>query len=183
MGICTQVFTFDAPPPLLAEVAESVGQLTGLEVNLTDSSRATCGELYEWHGYLAFARIPKHLVEVYAYRPGQAGGDETGRQAVHVRDFLGGEPTLFYAAACALEHLDGQRVLPLSDEARRLGSARVTVDELDRRVRTQSRQTAGVVVLFLLMLPLLIPFWVGVLMWKLITSKSRLAEVRERARR
>jgi hypothetical protein len=181
VGICHQTFTFNGVAPSLPTIAEKVEARTGLPVVLTTSDLEPLDDVSGRRGYLAFARFPGNRVTIRSYRrPDENGIDKAGPHAVDLEYAVVGEPTIYVATAVALEALGGTPAYAISEESRQLSGGRIDLGELVRRNRKANREATLLVVAVVLLLPVLIPAFVGRMMWEVLTSESKLTEARKR---
>jgi len=107
MGLVFEEVAFDGRAPQLSRIADKISELSGLPVVVTESGPDVKGDLYDLHGYLAFACAPAQQLEIHAYRDGavrklclpmgkcvRGMHEPAGTQSVYLRSFIGQEPTL-----------------------------------------------------------------------------------------
>jgi hypothetical protein len=197
MAVVTTEVAFDGPAPELYRIAVKVAELSGLTLSVTESGTEVKGDLYDLHGYLAYACAPEQRLELWTYRAGavrkfceetfrdaelpitrwvRGMNEPAGTQAVFLRGYLGQEPTLLVMTTLALEALGGRPREPISDEVRLEYGVPITPAQLQTRQRTLARQLWPTVVVGCLLLPLLIPLWVVAVLvtmpWRLWKAKQ-----------
>ena len=194
MGVTVEEVVFAYPAPSAGAISTRVAERTGLPVTVAEDSPDDRRDLYDLRADLAFAAHPKSPVQVTAYRPGavrnhlrrtgmdrsplarvvQGANEADGTQTVHVRGYVGQEPTLFVAVTLALESLGGRCSRPVSDDWQRDYAGPVSADELARRVRRVERQGKLTLAMFVLLLPVLIPMGVVSIAWHVFRMPWRL---------
>ena len=185
MGIAIQEVQFEGRAPVVLQIADAITRACGLRVIVAESSPEVKSELYELHANLAFECATQNTIEIFSYLPGSARelfgkltagtspllenqlqgmlsglNEPPGCQSVHLRGFVGQEPTLFIMTTIALEKLGGQIKHPLSEELRRTYSGLLTPDLLQHRQRKTRRQVFRAMALFILLLPINIPIFI-----------------------
>jgi hypothetical protein len=195
MGIVAGDAVFDGTAPQLQGIAEKVTELTGLAVEVTESDAEVKANLYDLHGYLAFACAPQSRIEVHAYRPGavkelceemfgdadfplarvvKGRNEAPGTQTVYLRGFIGQEMTLFFATELALEALGGRSKYPLPEDVRRECGTPISEAQLQERMRKTAREMGSMFLVGLLLFPLLLPLWIVGLLWFVVTLPWRI---------
>ena len=181
MGLVMGRVYFPGQVPSLEELAARVTARSGLVV------RAEPSELqdgfYQVHGRLAFACVPELWVEVYCYTqeqrqrnvemfvdfglvsPEAVHAPRPPGATVHVKTFVGVEPTLFFQTELALEELGGELSEGFPEEARLEYGRPLTEAELRRRIRDAAAAMRPVWWASALLLPLLLPLH---LVWTLV---------------
>jgi len=181
MGIVVNEVAFEGRAPQLSDIADKITELSGLPLSVTESGADVKGDLFDLHGYLAFACAAEQPLEIYAYR-GRAVRDlceemfgnvrlpmtkcvqginePAGTQSVYLTGYLGQEPTLLVATTLALEALGGRPKYPIGDEARREYGTPITPAQLEERRRKVAKQMRSAVMVGLLLLPVIIPLWI-----------------------
>ncbi|MGE5550141.1 MAG: hypothetical protein ACM3ZC_06375 [Bacteroidota bacterium] len=180
MGIVVQGVVFDNRAPDLSVIVGKITDMTGLPLSVTESREDTVTNLYVVYGRLAFACFPDDSIDIYAYRPGalrascdtaleeaypgfhsfvEGMAEPEGTQTVHLRGYIGQEPTLFYATVFALEALGGRPEFPITEEQRREYGGAITVVELMKRRRKAYRWTWLTTVLGVPLLLVFVPLW------------------------
>lgn len=178
MGIVFDEVVFQGRAPPLSAIVDKITELSGLPLTVTESGAGVKGELYELHGYLAFACAPEQQIEIHVYRDGavqklckemfgdvhlpiaqyvQGNNEPVGTQSVHLRGYLGQEPTLLIMTTLALEALGGSSRHPLGEEERRQFGTPISPAQLEERRRKVARQGWLLAVACLLLLPVMIP--------------------------
>jgi hypothetical protein len=186
MGVVVNVVTFEGRAPPLSAIADKITELSGLPLAITESGTDVRGDIYDLHGYLAFASVPKQRLEIFAYRDrevhelrrlsmamfvqGIQRPAET--QSVYLRGCIGQEPTLLAVTALALEALGGRPEHPIGDEERREYGTPIAPAQLEKRQRKAAMQMRQTAVVGILLLPVVVvPMWIfglGVLMpWRI----------------
>lgn len=187
MGVVYFHATFDGRAPDPSRIVARAAELTGLPIRYEESSPEIKGELYDFDGHAEFCDMPFSRLRIFAYRSGAVkrhweqflGGQQPpderarqfvernvmdlngpeGTQAVHLRIYVGQEPTLMYAAVMALEGLGGRLERPLSDGKRRKYGGKITADELKKRNRKTRAGTLAALFLSCFLLPITLPLW------------------------
>jgi hypothetical protein len=199
MGLVLGQVSFPGDPPGLEEVADRITARSGLPVR---AEPLDSYGMYRLHGRLSFICAPEVGVELYCYTREQRQRTmgmfvEFGMVSpealeaplrpgcvVHLKSYVGVEPTLFLQAQLALEELGGTLSEPLSDDLRQKYGGPVTLAEVHRRVRAEQRAMATVCLVNLLLLPVQLPlFIVGVLWrvtWTFIKAPGIYRELRQR---
>jgi hypothetical protein len=195
MGIVTAAVVFDGQAPELTRIVEKVTELSGLPLSVSESGADLKADLYDLHAHLAFACDPNALLVLHSYRAGavkafyretfgdtplpvaryvQGLNEAPGTQTVYLQSHIGQEPTLFFVTELALEALGGRPRSPIPEELRRDYGTPITPAQLEARRREVGRQTLGMVLVVVLLLPVLIPLWfvglvlsVALLPWRL----------------
>jgi len=186
MGVILHEVAFPSRVPDVLRIAEEIRARTGLEVSVTESSAAERGDIYDVHAQLAFACAVEDRIAVYTLRPGAAADrykiafadDSTrpaalagkppapanaapeagGPQVVYLKGLWEQELTLLFAAQLALERLGGDSTFPLTDPQRREYDRPFTAAELDERRRKWAVRMKWGRVLWVLLLPVTIPW-------------------------
>jgi hypothetical protein len=185
MGIAFAEVSFDGRAPEPSRIVAEVTEITGLPGNYNESSSEIRGDLYAYHGQAVFRDLPSSQIQLYAYLSGAVkrdaeifyadandavrrfpnaqyveGIDESEeRQSVHVRIYVGQEPTLYCATIVALERLGGRAKRPLSAGERDKYGRALTLTELKRRQRMVTAQLVGVLLIGCVVWPVTIPLW------------------------
>jgi hypothetical protein len=173
MALVLGEVSFPERPPSLEALAEKMTARGGLPVR-AEPVESEPG-WYRLHGRLSFACLPGLSVEVYCYSEEQRrrnvemfvefglvspkAGEEPLQPGcvVHVRSYLGVEPTLFFQTELALEELGGTLREPFDEETRRQYGGPLSEDELLRRVRDQAAAMRPVWWASAFLMPLLLP--------------------------
>jgi hypothetical protein len=181
MGLVMSEVRFPGEPPGLEETAARVTERSGLRV--VAEPLLNPDGFYQVHGRISFACAPETALELFCYSPGPRRRNvemfvESGlvspeaRQVplpagsvVHLRTFIGAEPTLLFQTELALEELGGALPRPLSEEARREYGGPVTEAELLRRIRDMEVAMRPALWATVLLVPLLLPIQ---LVWTLV---------------
>ena len=133
-------------------------------------------KLLEFHGSIAFECAQDWPLEVFAYRQGSVAGvgviEPADTQTVHLRGDIG-EPTLMVTTQLALESLGGTSSWEIPGEYRREFGQPITESELMERLRKSERHMRRIEWTLILMLPILIPWFVVVSIWTLVTAPFR----------
>jgi hypothetical protein len=184
---------FEGPAPAASAVAETVAARSGLEVLLDETGPEIHGRLYDLHAHLAFAGFPKDRVQIHAYRPSgvkehlqttgvsdlpianvvQGANELPGAQTIYLEGFVG-EPTLFFATILALERLGGRFDKPLADDERLKYDRPLTLGELKQRHEKTRRRAFFASLLFVILLPLLLPLYALGIVWTVLTVPWRI---------
>jgi hypothetical protein len=172
MGLVFEEVVFDGRAPQLSHIADKITELSGLPLGVIESGPDVKGDLYDLHGYLAFACAPKQQLEIHAYRDGtvrkhrlpmgkcvQGMHEPSGTQSVYLRSFIGQEPTLLLAATLALEAMGGHPKHLPGDEVRREYGTPVTPAQLAERQRKLAGKLWPAVGIALLLLPVAMLLW------------------------
>jgi hypothetical protein len=181
MGLVMSQVYFPGQVPSLEELAARVTARSGLLV------RAEPSELqdgfYQVHGRLEFTCLPGLWVEVYCYTQEQRQRNvemfvdfglvsPEARHAprppgatVHVKTFVGVEPTLFFHTVLALQDLGGELSESFHEVARSEYGQPLTEAELLRRVRDAQAAMRPVFWVSALLMPLLLPVHIA---WTLV---------------
>jgi hypothetical protein len=99
---------------------------------------------------------------------GATEADDT--QTVHLRGYVGAEPTLMVTTQLALESLGGTSSRDIPDDVLRDYGQPITESELKDRFRQAKRDMRKVRWTLILMLPVLIPVYAVGSVWMLITT-------------
>jgi len=195
VGVVVTEVVFDGQAPELARIAEKVTALCGLPVTVTGSDAEIKGDLYDLHAHLAFACAPETQLELCSYIPGavqkfyrESFGDADfpfmkcmqglnelpGSQSVHLRAYVGQEPTLFFVTELALEALGGRPREPIPDDVREEYGVPITAEQLQERHRKLDRQMRSAWLLGMVLLPVLIPLWLLGFLWFLVSMPWRI---------
>lgn len=181
MGVVINEVAFQGRAPQLSDIADKITEVSGLPLSVTESGEDVKGDLYDLHGYLAFACAPEQQLEIHAYRGGavrklceemfgnvrlpirkcvQGTNEPAGTQSVYLRGYIGQELTLLATTTLALEALGGRPKHPVGDEERREYETPITPAQLEERRRKVAKQMQPVAVVGLLLLPVMIPLWI-----------------------
>lgn len=195
MGIVGTEVGFDGQAPELSRIAEKVTELSGLPLTVEESGADIKGDLFDLHGYLAFACAPERQLELHSYRAGavkdfceeafegadfplancvQGLHEPPGTQTVYVRGYVGQEPTLFFVTELALEALGGRPREPIPEDVRREYGAPITAAQLEERQRKVTRQGWLTLLVGVLLLPVLLPLWLLGFLWMLVSLPWRI---------
>jgi hypothetical protein len=177
MGMVFGEVTFDRRGPTIEELAAKITDVCGLPVTIEPPGHGDLN-IYDQHAHLAFAASPEEKLEVFSYLPGAArkfynehlegftdlpiakhavGLEPEGTQVVHLRSFLGYEPTLMAVAVLALESLGGRPREPIGDEYRREFAQKITEKQLAERREILHGQLKRAAWIQVLLLPITIP--------------------------
>lgn len=168
--------TFPDGAPSLDAICEQITAISSLPVVVLESD---ADELYTLRAKIAFEHMPDNTLSLKVERRGAIArvihGDTTpepttGPQEVHLRLFVGQEPTLMRTTQLALEALGGRPRTPLSDEDRATFGQPIESTELDAREHKLRRQMNGLTGVTCFLLPVLIPMWILAGIWALLTS-------------
>jgi hypothetical protein len=196
MGLVMGQVHFPEAPPTLEEIRDRLAGRSGLALRadpLPDSEG-----FYQLHGRLAFACAPEFGVELYCYAPDQRRRNVAlfvdfglvapealqnpirPGSAVHLRSFIGMEPTLFLQTEMALEELGGTLREPFTEDVRQEYGRPLTEAELLRRIQDVQAAMRPVGWVCALLGPVLLAFhlvWVLVrLPWILLKARRLLRE-------
>ena len=185
MNILLHEVAFPSRAPDIPRIAEEIRARSGLEVSITESSAAEKGNTYDVHAQLAFACAPEDRIAVYTLRPGAvvdrykiAFADDSTRPArwtessappneapeaqgphmVYLKGLWEQELTLLFATQLALERLGGDSIFPLINPQRSEYDRPFTAAELDQRRRAWASKVKWGRVLWVLLLPVTIPW-------------------------
>jgi hypothetical protein len=178
LGILIQELQFNGSTPDLARIGAAIVEVCGLPVVITESGPEVKGTLYALHARMAFDCDRSNTIDLFSYRPGAVRelyrqftanippdlaqpprallgvNEPEGSPSIHLRTYVGLEPTLLMVTTLALEALGGEAKRHLSDEARRTYSRRLTSATLKWRTRkTQWISYVGMIA-FVLLLPI-----------------------------
>lgn len=178
MGILIQEVQFHGDLPDLARIGAAITQLCGLPVTITDSSPDVKGTLYAMHARVAFDCHRSNTIEVFSYRPGAVRqlyaqvtanvppdlaepprallgvNEPEGTPSIHLRTYVGQEPTLLMVTTLALEALGGEIKRPVPEAARRTYSRLLTPAALKWRTRKLQALTVVAMIAFIVLLPI-----------------------------
>jgi hypothetical protein len=150
MGLVKGEVRFPGDPPSLEAIAERVTARCGLRA-VAEPLEDYDG-FYQLHGRVGFACAPETAVKVYCYSPQQRQRNvelfvEAGLvspeaqktplrpgSVVHLKSFIGVEPTLLFQTELALEELGGTLREPFPEDMRREYGGPLTEAELLRRI-------------------------------------------------
>jgi hypothetical protein len=150
MGLVKGEVRFPGDPPSLDSIAERVTARSGL-LALAEPLEDTAG-FYQLYGRVGFACAPETAVKVYCYSPEQRQRNvelfvEAGLvspeakktpfcpgSVVHLKSFVGVEPTLLFQTELALEELGGTLREPFPEDMRQEYGGPLTEAELLRRI-------------------------------------------------
>jgi hypothetical protein len=183
MGLVLGEVSFPEQPPSLEALAARITARSGLPVRAEPA--ASEPGWYRLHGRLSFACVPELGVEVYSYSEEQRQRNvamfvefglvsPAARQAplrpgcvVHVKSYVGVEPTLFLQTELALEDLGGTLSEPFTEDVRREYGGPITEEELRRRIGAAHRHFFVLgCLLNLLLLPIQLPFLIVGILWR-----------------
>jgi hypothetical protein len=184
MGLVFDQVSFDGRAPDLLRIADKVTELCGLPVTVKQSGDDIKQNLYDQHGYIAFACAEQDKLELFSYRPGAVRqfyeesfeglelpmakfvtglNEPAGTQVVYLRGTFGLE-TLMGVTALALEALGGRPSEPMEVPERREYGRRITEAELLQRRRRWQQQGRWALLIGVLLLPVSLPlFLLGLL--------------------
>ncbi len=171
MGITSAEVAFPDRAPPLPETCAKATELCSLPVVVLETHT---DKILEFRGSIAFECAQDWPLEVFAYRQGSVAGfvgvtEPADTQTVHLRGDLG-EPTLMVTTRLALESLGGTLSREIPGEYRREFGQPITESELMERLRKAKRHMRRIEWTLILMLPILIPWFVVVSIWTLVTA-------------
>lgn len=189
MGMVFDEVTFDGRGPTVDELAAKITEICGLPVNVQAPGPGDL-DIYDQHAYLSFTATPEEQLEVISYRPGAAKkfyndfmegfedlptakyavglNEPPGMQIVHLRSFVGHEPTLMMATVLALEALGGRPRSPITDDIRREYGTPITEVQLAERRKKLHDEFRRAAWIGMLMLPITIPLFMFSLLVRLV---------------
>jgi hypothetical protein len=179
MGIASRRATFPDTAPSFATIADKVSELSALPVILTESQIEEPDDGY-CSASLAYRSMPESKVELSRHIEAPSDGNShtqpEQQQTLEVRIYLAQEPTLFYKTLLALEALGGKIQPPLSEQERQEYVKVFTSRQIEREALKLVLLMMLYVIGFLLLLPILIPFWIiqgiySYIWWKITLPK------------
>lgn len=202
MGITTAAVRFSGSAPSLPDICSAITDITSLPVVVIESSE---DELCGLFADIAFQCAPEQTLEITVHRPGAVdrfcdesfegpadaafmkqfvtGANEPpGTQTVHLRGYVGEEPTLMFTTELALAALGGTPSSEIPAEERADFARPITEAQLADRHRRAQRQVRKGFWLIVLMLPVLIPLWLLGAIWFVVTMPVTIWRARRRLR-
>lgn len=192
MGMSFIDVTFDGEAPPLSKITGQITAITGLPVIVRES----CDDsLFHFHARLAFEAVPDHSIEITAYRPAavrrqmeemgmsdqpvaqfvQGANEPKGTQTVYLQGFVESEPTLMMSTAIALEALGGRvKDHRMTDELRSKFGQPISAAELERRHGQAQNRVLLSCLIWIVLLPLMIPCWLIAIAWSCLTMPFRI---------